>query len=187
MKLLMEDYPRFLLEFQRLFPDEVACARHIERIRWPEGFKCPDCVEIGEAWRHRASFSIVWKVGLFFAPAVGIFAHLYAYRLDLLFFRVQQQHLGFRQKAPRQHGPHPLDVSAVDVLNFQIIDHSPKRVTVHDGQDGPLYQLRLFDFLVFSGFSQNFLAQCGDAVPLLGASRFIGNGHFNAACLERRI
>ena len=29
----MLDYPRTLLEFQYLFPDETACARHLERIR----------------------------------------------------------------------------------------------------------------------------------------------------------
>ncbi len=51
MTLHMSDYPRTLLEFQRLFPDEISCARHIERIRWPEGFKCPACGELGEPWR----------------------------------------------------------------------------------------------------------------------------------------
>ena len=35
MILRMSDYPRTLLEFQHLFPDETACARHLERIRWP--------------------------------------------------------------------------------------------------------------------------------------------------------
>ena len=50
----MSDCPRTLLEFQHLFPDEVACARHLERIRWPEGFKCPSCDQLGEPWRLQA-------------------------------------------------------------------------------------------------------------------------------------
>ena len=32
----MLDFPKTLLEFQPLFPDETACARHLERLRWPE-------------------------------------------------------------------------------------------------------------------------------------------------------
>lgn len=31
-----ERLPRSLLDFQRLFLDEIAFARHLERIRWPE-------------------------------------------------------------------------------------------------------------------------------------------------------
>lgn len=49
----MSNYPRTLLEFQQLFPDETACARHLERIRWPEGFECPSCGVVGEPWRLR--------------------------------------------------------------------------------------------------------------------------------------
>jgi hypothetical protein len=47
----MSDYLRTLLEFQHLFPDEAACARHLERIRWPEGFDCPSCSQVGDPWR----------------------------------------------------------------------------------------------------------------------------------------
>lgn len=54
MILHMSDYPRTLLEFQRLFPDEATCARHLERIRWPEGFECPSCGQLGEPWRLQA-------------------------------------------------------------------------------------------------------------------------------------
>src|SRR5210317_179258 len=50
----MSEYPRTLLEFQHLFPDEAACARHLERIRWPEGFECPSCGYVGEPWRLQA-------------------------------------------------------------------------------------------------------------------------------------
>lgn len=54
MILRMSDYPRTLLEFLSLFPDEIVCARHIESIRRPEGFQCPYCGQIGEPWRQKA-------------------------------------------------------------------------------------------------------------------------------------
>ncbi len=34
---------RSLLEFQRDFSTEEACARHLRKVRWPEGFRCPRC------------------------------------------------------------------------------------------------------------------------------------------------
>lgn len=34
---------RSLIEFQREFSTEEACARHLQEIRWPDGFKCPRC------------------------------------------------------------------------------------------------------------------------------------------------
>jgi ISXO2-like transposase domain/Transposase zinc-ribbon domain len=39
----MVDFPRSLIEFQRRFPDEEACAAYLAEARWPEGFHCPDC------------------------------------------------------------------------------------------------------------------------------------------------
>jgi len=36
-------FPRSLLEFQRQFPDEAACAAYLAEQRWPEGFVCPVC------------------------------------------------------------------------------------------------------------------------------------------------
>ena len=40
---------RSLLEFQREFSTEEACARHLREIRWPNGFKCPRCGD-EKAW-----------------------------------------------------------------------------------------------------------------------------------------
>jgi predicted RNA-binding Zn-ribbon protein involved in translation (DUF1610 family)/transposase-like protein len=37
------DQPRSLLEFQRDFPDDAACARYLASRRWPNGFVCPAC------------------------------------------------------------------------------------------------------------------------------------------------
>jgi len=36
-------FPTTLLDFQRRFPAEPACAAYLEAVRWPEGFVCPRC------------------------------------------------------------------------------------------------------------------------------------------------
>jgi transposase-like protein len=36
-------FPANLLEFQRMFPDEAACAEYLSTVRWPDGFLCPTC------------------------------------------------------------------------------------------------------------------------------------------------
>jgi len=36
-------FPRTLLEFGDVFPDEDACWRALRRARWPHGFRCPRC------------------------------------------------------------------------------------------------------------------------------------------------
>lgn len=44
-------FPRSLPEFQRLFPDEAACAAYLERARWSDGFICYHCKSSGEPYR----------------------------------------------------------------------------------------------------------------------------------------
>src|ERR1700681_3719751 len=44
-------FPTTLPEFQRVFPDDAACARYLEHLRWPNGFTCPKCVKLGEPYR----------------------------------------------------------------------------------------------------------------------------------------
>ena len=39
----MAEFPRSLIEFQRRFPDERACASYLAQVRWPDGFRCPAC------------------------------------------------------------------------------------------------------------------------------------------------
>ena len=46
------------LEFQHFFPDEAVCARLLERIRWPVGFKCSSCSQLGELWRLQARLRV---------------------------------------------------------------------------------------------------------------------------------
>ncbi len=48
----MSDYPRSLIDFQRRFPDEAACAAWLAELRWPDGFRCPACGH-GDAWALR--------------------------------------------------------------------------------------------------------------------------------------
>jgi transposase-like protein len=43
--------PISLPEFQRLFPDDTACATYLEQARWGDGFACPHCGVIGEPFR----------------------------------------------------------------------------------------------------------------------------------------
>ena len=45
-------FPHSLPEFQRLFPDEAACAAYLERARWSNGFVCPHCDTSGEPYRY---------------------------------------------------------------------------------------------------------------------------------------
>ena len=48
------DYPRTYREFVTMFPDDVACAAYLERLRWPSGCLCPACGEPSSTapWRH---------------------------------------------------------------------------------------------------------------------------------------
>ena len=32
-----------LMQFQKKFGTEKACQKHLFRLRWPEGFRCPRC------------------------------------------------------------------------------------------------------------------------------------------------
>src|ERR1700704_3456367 len=44
-------FPGSLPEFQRLFPDDLACAAYLEAIRWRDGFVCGWCGEASEPYR----------------------------------------------------------------------------------------------------------------------------------------
>ena len=47
----LPEYPKNLLEFQRMFPDETACLRYLQQLRWPGGFVCESCGTVGEPFR----------------------------------------------------------------------------------------------------------------------------------------
>lgn len=50
----LPDCPVTYLDFQRMFPDENACLRYLEKIRWPNGFVCSQCSTAGEPFRFAA-------------------------------------------------------------------------------------------------------------------------------------
>jgi hypothetical protein len=54
-------FPTSLPQFQRLFPDDGACARYLEAIRWPDGFSCPKCGFVGEPYRFATRSSVVLR------------------------------------------------------------------------------------------------------------------------------
>ena len=39
----MEDYPRTVQEFEERFSTEEGCRAYLVSLRWPEGFRCPQC------------------------------------------------------------------------------------------------------------------------------------------------
>lgn len=45
------EYPVTLLDFQQMFPDETACLRYLEKLRWPNGFVCKKCENVHEPFR----------------------------------------------------------------------------------------------------------------------------------------
>ena len=48
-------FPGSLPEFQRLFPDDAACAAYLEKSRWDEGFVCPHCQMGGDPFQTRSA------------------------------------------------------------------------------------------------------------------------------------
>ena len=54
-------FPTTLPEFQRVFPDDRACARYLEHLRWPNGFTCVKCGIIGEPYRFAKRTSVVLR------------------------------------------------------------------------------------------------------------------------------
>jgi len=46
------DYPNTYREFVKMFPDNIACANFIKRLRWPKGFTCPKCETLSETWNE---------------------------------------------------------------------------------------------------------------------------------------
>lgn len=48
----MEDYPKTVLDFETRFANEEACHQYLFGLRWPEGFRCPDCGH-EKAWKTK--------------------------------------------------------------------------------------------------------------------------------------
>jgi len=54
-------FPTTLPEFQKVFPDDGACAKYLEALRWPSGFTCPKCGAVGEPYRFATRTSVVFR------------------------------------------------------------------------------------------------------------------------------
>src|SRR5450830_561462 len=54
-------FPTTLPEFQRVFPDEAACAKYLEHLRWPHGFTCTKCGNSGAPYRFAKRTSVVLR------------------------------------------------------------------------------------------------------------------------------
>src|SRR5659263_559536 len=60
---MADDYPRTLMELERRFATEEACAAYLAGLRWPQGFCCPACGG-ADAWRTNRGlwFRAIWLV-----------------------------------------------------------------------------------------------------------------------------
>src|SRR5258708_32493071 len=56
---MSEDYPRTLLELERRFSREEACAAYLGSLRWPRGWVCPRCAGQAASSVRRAR----WRCG----------------------------------------------------------------------------------------------------------------------------
>ena len=45
------DYPNTYRSFVEMFPDDMACAAYLVKLRWPDGFVCPACKTKAEPWQ----------------------------------------------------------------------------------------------------------------------------------------
>ena len=54
-------FPTTLPEFQKVFPNDAACAKYLESLRWPEGFICPNCGHKEKPYRFPSRSSVVLR------------------------------------------------------------------------------------------------------------------------------
>ena len=50
LPILELDYPRTFQEMDEWFRSDAACREYIQRLRWPDGFMCPECGVAGDPW-----------------------------------------------------------------------------------------------------------------------------------------
>lgn len=48
---MADKFPESLPGFMKMFPDDAACAKYLEAIRWRDGFQCPKCNATAEPFR----------------------------------------------------------------------------------------------------------------------------------------
>jgi len=54
-------FPTSLPQFQKFFPNDTACAKYLEAVKWPDGFVCPTCGQQNEPYRFVKRSSVVLR------------------------------------------------------------------------------------------------------------------------------
>ena len=68
------DYPRTLSEFDVWFSSERDCLDFISKLRWPDGFRCPQCGG-SEAWQTSRGLSHCRRCGAQTSVTAGTIFH----------------------------------------------------------------------------------------------------------------
>jgi hypothetical protein len=68
------DYPRTFQEFREWFPDDASCLAYLERLRWPEGFVCPRCLN-AKGWRVKSGSWMCSSCGVKTSVTAGTIFH----------------------------------------------------------------------------------------------------------------
>jgi transposase-like protein len=66
----MADYPETAIELHDWFGDEAACRAYLERIRWPQGLRCPRCAG-DKVWKMTPPFYRCAPCGYDFTVTAG--------------------------------------------------------------------------------------------------------------------
>jgi transposase-like protein len=78
------DYPADWSGFESWFRDDDACRAYLARLRWPEGFCCPDCGS-GEAWETSRGLWMCRSCGRQTSVTAGTIFHRTRYPLRTWF------------------------------------------------------------------------------------------------------
>ena len=70
----MEDYPGSLAEFEERFATEAACLEYLARLRWPDGFVCPQC-GANKSWRTNRGLWSCQQCGVQTSVTAGTIFH----------------------------------------------------------------------------------------------------------------
>ena len=66
-----DKFPEALPGFQKMFPDDSACALYLESIRWRDGFVCPRCASTAAPTRIPATSLLATRSSALLGDHVG--------------------------------------------------------------------------------------------------------------------